>query len=75
MVAADEIKIFDDDDKVTKHPERKECFVALLSLSKSINFIYSRRPWSPNLISHLFHLGLFSSWSLLFYTRGVMVEI
>ena len=50
-----------------------EGFVALSSLSKI--FINSRRPWLPNLISHLFHPGFFSSWPLPFYTRGVLVEI
>ena len=32
-------------------------------------------PWPHNLISHLFIQAFFSSWSLLFYTKGVLVEI
>ena len=32
--AADEIKIFDNDDKAAKHPFLSECFAALSSLSK-----------------------------------------
>ena len=52
-----------------------ECFVALSSLSKYFNFINSRRPCPPNSISHLLILAFFSSWLLLFYTRGVLVEI
>ena len=48
-----------------------ERFTALSSLSKILfSSINSRRPWLPNLISHLFHPGPFSSWLLLFYTRG-----
>ena len=50
-------------------------FCGLVIIIKNFNFINSRRPWPPNLISHLFHPGLFSSWPLLFYIRGVLVEI
>ena len=66
--AVDEIKIFDNDDKAAKHSERKRMFCGLVI---NFNFINSRRPWLPNLISHLFHPGLFSSWPLLFFTPGV----
>ena len=52
-------------------------FFSLRRFCKKFNFINSRRPWSPNLISHPFHPDLFLvlAWLLLFYTRGVLVEI
>ena len=51
-------------------------FCSFVIIIKNFNFINSsRRPWLPNLISHLFHPGLFSSWPLLSYTRDVLVEI
>ena len=62
------------DDKAAKHSERKRTFCGLVIIIKNFNFINSRRPWPPNLISDLFHPGFFSSWPLLFYTRGVLVE-
>ena len=34
----------------------------------------ARRPWSPNLTSHLFHLA-FNFWPIHFCTRGVLIEI
>ena len=71
--AVDEIKIFDNNDKAAKRSFRMFC--NLVIIIKNFNFINSRRPWPPNLISHLFHPDLFSSWPLLFYTRGVLVEI
>ena len=49
-------------------------FKQAYQLSK-FHFINSRRPCPPNFISHLFHPGLFSFWQLLFYTRGVVIEI
>ena len=66
--------IFDNDGKVTKYSERKRMFCGLVIIIKNFNFINSRS-WLPNSISHLFHPGLFSSWPLRFYTRGVLVEI
>ena len=73
--AVDEIKIFDNDDKAAKHSERKRTFCGLVIIIKNFNFINSRRPWPPNLISHLFHPGLLVLGRYFFYTRGVFVEI
>ena len=68
--AVDEIKIFDNDDNAAKHSERKRTFCGFVIIIKNFNFIDSRRPWPPNLISHLFHPGLFNSWPLLFLHQG-----
>ena len=37
---------------------------------QKFNFINSKKPWLPNLISHLFHPGFFSSWLLPFLHQG-----
>ena len=46
--AVDEIKIFDDDDKATKHSFSLRMFCGLVSLSKILISSTSRRPWLPN---------------------------
>ena len=71
--AVDGIKVFDNHDKAAKRSFSLRMFCSLVIMIKNFNFINSRRPWPPNLISHLFHPV--SSWPLLFYTRGVLVEI
>ena len=70
--AVGEIKIFDNDDKAAKHSFSLKMFCSLqvVIIIKNFNFINSRRPWPPNLILHLFHPGLFSSWPLLFLHQG-----
>ena len=50
-------------------------FCGLVIIIKNFNSINSRRPWPPNLISHLFHPGLLVLGHYFFYTRGVLVEI
>ena len=68
--AADEIKIFDNDDKATKHSFSQNVLWPCYHYQKY--FISSRRPWSPNSISHLFHPGLFSySFRSLHFSPGV----
>ena len=68
----DEIEIFDNDDKATKHSFFLRMFCGLVIIIKNFNFTNSRRPWLPNLISHLFILAFFISWLLLFLTLGVL---
>ena len=60
--AVDEIKIFDYDDKAAKCSFSLRMFCGLVIIINNfnfINFINSRRPQSPNSISHLFHPSLF----------------
>ena len=63
--AVDKIKIFDNDDKTTKHFERKERFVALSSLSK--NFKKQQEALAAQYDFTSFSSWPFlSSWHLLF---------
>ena len=72
LPAVDDIKIFDNDDKAAKH---SECFVALSSLSK-ILISSTAGGLGHSVQFHIFFiLTFFSSWPLLLYTRGVLVEI
>ena len=48
----------------------KECLRPCHHYQK-FNFINSRRPWPPNLISHLFHPGLFYFLAATSFTPGV----
>ena len=53
------LKIFDNDDKATKHSERKRTFCGLVIIIKNFDFTSSRRPWRP------IRFHVFSSWPFL----------
>ena len=68
-------KIFDNDDKATKHSERKECFVALLSLSKILTSSTAGGPDHPIWFHIFFIQAILVLGHYFFYTRGILVEI
>ena len=70
--AVDEIKIFDNDYKATKHSERKGTFCGLVIIIKN----FTAGGLGYLIWFHIFFIqASFNSWPLLFYTRGVLVEI
>ena len=73
--AVDEIKIFDNNDRATKHSERKERFSPLSSLSKNLISSTAGGLGSPIQFYIFSSRPFVSSWPLLFHTRGVLVEI
>ena len=78
--AVNEIKIFDNDSKATKHSFSLRMFCGLVIIIKNFNFINSRRHWLPNLILHLFHpgllvLGRYFFYTMVFWLRSTLQEI
>ena len=62
-------EIFDNDNKAAKYSERKRMFCGFVIIIKNFNFINSRRPSPPNLISHLFHPSFFQFTPGMFWLR------